>query len=50
MRMKSQYSTLEDALLDSRVPLRSDDEFRVGVTFTAKVFMSLRQQILDFFY
>ncbi|CAG2102427.1 unnamed protein product [Medioppia subpectinata] len=35
--MKSQYSTLSDALLDSRVPLRSEEEFRLGITFNAKL-------------
>lgn len=35
--MKTQYATLEDALLDSRVPLRSEDEFRIGITFNAKL-------------
>jgi len=35
--MKSQYSTLSDAVLDSRVPLRSEEEFRLGVTFNAKL-------------
>ena len=35
--MKTQYATLEDSLLDSRVPLRSEEEFRIGITFNAKV-------------
>lgn len=34
---KSRYLALEDAIFDSRIPLRSDEEFRVGIVFTAKL-------------
>lgn len=34
---KSRYTALEDAIFDPRIPPRSEDEFRVGIVFTAKV-------------
>ncbi|XP_054168936.1 carboxyl-terminal PDZ ligand of neuronal nitric oxide synthase protein-like [Oppia nitens] len=35
--MKTQYSALDETLLDSRVPLRSEEEFRLGIVFNAKL-------------
>lgn len=34
---KSRYLALEDAIFDSRIPPRSEDEFRVGIVFAAKL-------------
>ncbi|KAI7693218.1 hypothetical protein SSS_02011 [Sarcoptes scabiei] len=38
MRFKrNRYSTLEDAIFDSRIPLRSEEEFKNGIQFRAKL-------------
>lgn len=49
MRLKkSRYLALEDAIFDSRIPLRSDEEFRVGILFAAKVSSSVLSGIVRF--
>lgn len=38
MRLRrNRYLTLEDALFDSRIPLRTEEEFRMGITFIVKL-------------
>ncbi|OTF74577.1 hypothetical protein BLA29_014734 [Euroglyphus maynei] len=38
MRLRrNRYRTLEDALFDTRIPSRTEDEFRMGITFIVKV-------------